>query len=152
MAAFVHQVKRSQKILDHSPIATTSGRFVFAELTLPPGAWVVFAKAEVSNVGSDAPQAETVNFFLESIDVPGSEDRQEITIDVGERKSISLGIGANLPRESRIQLTGAAFITRVLEISNVTLSAIGIDSITITEDPLDNPGTFVPGFFPVGKP
>jgi len=133
MDAFVHQVKGMKLV--------TSFGFPAAELKLPPGAWVVFAKADLTNV---SPLALPMAIECRLV-VGGAEDKIFNALSFSDRmvhrETVALNLGVNLAEEGAVRLLCFSGIDNTIAISNITISAMGVDLVNTSEEPAE-PDTY----------
>lgn len=131
MKAFIHQLTRNQSFPDPNvpepPLLTD---ILVGELTLVPGAWIIYAKCQLTN---GHPGFAPVNCRLSMESVPVVDDHYDDTLAQNQRVSITLCIGAHLTAQKNAQLfvrySGVPF-----NVFNVTLSAIQVDIVQVARE------------------
>jgi hypothetical protein len=121
MKAFVHHASADQHV--HSGT-------VAAEVRLTTGTWVVFAKADIRNYGGGEP--EGVECVLDVGGVERVPDRCNVVLrDFNDRETVSLSIGFSAQGRALVRLI-CNRTTGGVHISNITITAIEVDSLTVS--------------------
>jgi hypothetical protein len=146
MRAILRHNQNIQQVKASNPISPGGhARFVAEKLPLPAGSWVVFAKADVKNVSS-ALQPIEIRCFLDIVGPETVEDRSDAAVtSVGDRHTITLMIGTNVPESATIELSCSVDFDNRFEISNIALAAMEVESMV--EFVSFPPGSFI---FPPG--
>lgn len=131
MKAFIHLI-RSQSVTDPEVLAPPhlGTDILMGELTLLPGAWIIYAKGQIQNLFSGfAP----VNCRLSMESVPVVDDHYDDTLANNQNTSFTLCIGVHLTERKNAQLyfrnSGVPF-----NVFNLTLSAIQVDTVQVARE------------------
>jgi hypothetical protein len=132
MKAFIHHLINEQGVTDPNelgvpPVGTD---VLVGELTLLPGAWVIYAKGSITNL---APQIAPVTCRLSMQSVTVVDDFYRDTLGKDQIACFTLCIGVHLTERKNAQLfvrnNGFPFI-----VSNITLSAIQVDTVQVARE------------------
>jgi hypothetical protein len=124
MEAFVHQFKGYKNV--------TGFPFTAAALKLPAGAWLVFAKADVTTI-SPFHLAMGMECHL----LVGNASDKVFVVHMGaadhtQIETIALNVGVKLAEEGAVELSCLAASDNSMRIQDITITALSVDDVTIT--------------------
>ncbi len=129
MKAIVRHKHQVQQVKASNPLSPGGHfRFVAAEVQLPAGSWVVFAKADVQNI-SAFPQIHTIRCFLAIIGADAIEDRSDAGLEQGVRQTINLIVGTNVQESATAELSCSVSFEDKFQISNIAMSAMQVETV-----------------------
>jgi len=146
MKAFIHHLHNSQPVSDPNvlggPLFGTD--ILMGELSLLPGAWIIYAKCQIKNLASQNAPANC-RLTMESGQVV--DDRYDGVLETIQSASITLCIGAHLTERKNAQLfvrnNGLPFT-----VFNVTLSAIEVNIVQVARE---HESALAPGSSPTAQ-